>query len=90
MYNREKYNVSSEKHNLKEKWSLNTDKTCPRENNLPKLQPFKEYNFINKSNSPKEIMYFETDHISIKPIKRSFNKERAELVKGFFEMKSKE
>lgn len=51
------------------RWALNTAKTCTSPYKLPKLQPFKEYNFVkidpleaqNHKNS-----YLKTDHISVK------------------------
>lgn len=51
------------------RWALNTAKTCSSPDKLPKLQPFKEYNFakidpLQVDNHKKN--YFKTDHISVK------------------------
>ncbi len=68
------------------KWSIGTIKTCTNESLVPKLQKFKDYNFINKEKENIEYkpIYLSTDNISIRP------REKCEEVKklDFFQMKS--
>jgi hypothetical protein len=59
------------------RWALNTAKICNLPDKLPKLQPFKEYNFakvdpIVAQNYRKN--YFKTDHISVKVPNEESNK----------------
>ena len=69
------------------KWSIGTIKSCTKENLVPKLQMFKEYNFIKKEkeNVDHKPTYLSTDNISIRP------REKSDEVKklDFFQMKSK-
>jgi len=70
------------------RWALNTAKICSSPENLPKLQAFKEYNFVKVN--PLEAQnyqknYSKTDHISMKvpPARNTENK-----AETFWEKKS--
>lgn len=76
--------------------NLNYQKDCKRFENLPKIQPFKEYNFLpsnsveKQSNQIKKYkdFYLSTDHIAIKTKEKSDgNQEYKKPL--FLEMKSK-
>jgi len=69
-------------------WALNTAKICPSHDKLPKLQQYKEYNFVKVD--PKDVekykkTYFKTDHISVKVP----NYDVKDLSSTFVEKKSK-
>lgn len=74
------------------RWALNTAKICSSRDLLPKLQPFKEYNFQKvdplkeqQLESNQKKTYFKTDHISVKvPVWNNENKRET-----FLEKKSK-
>lgn len=60
-----------------QKWALNSSKICPREENLPKRQVFKEYNFIHRTDRDIEnyqSFFLKSDNIAIKNIEtKKFN-----------------
>lgn len=67
-------------------WAINTSKNCTSENKLPKLQNFKNYNFIkiNEEEAEKyKKQFFETDHITTKCPKENKTKY------SFIDVKSK-
>ena len=87
LYKRETYkeylHTSPERVN---NWSLGYSKDCKIKENLPKLQQFKENNFVDLKNSiSNKIPRIETDHISIRPkeVSKSSND-----FKGYFDMKN--
>jgi len=81
-------NSSNDLSILNKKWALNTAKICTSPNKLPKLQPFKDYNFVKvdplQADNYKKS-YFKTDHISVK-VPTSENKEN---TVSFVEKKGK-
>lgn len=77
-------------------WNLNFQKDCKRKVNLPKVQPFKEYNFLPNNSVEKQTnqikqyrdFYLSTDHIAIKT--KDKKEETTEYKRPLFlEMKSK-
>lgn len=73
-----KINYNSERKN---KWALNMDKSCPDENNLPFVQPYKEYNnFFDRSRQSQEQVnkyknsFLDNDNISIRHFIKSDKK----------------
>jgi len=71
------------------RWSIGTIKNSAEECLVPKLQKYKNYNFIPREkiyneNKDKPLTYLSTDHISIKPREGSIK-----AKSNFFEMKSK-
>lgn len=84
-----KQNVYEKKANFTHtnKWAINTTKNCTSPNNLPKLQNFREYNFIKRDKTDVDKYrntYFKTDNISVRVPKEKFDKTK----KSFSEAKS--
>lgn len=80
----------------KEKWALEYTVNCSNENYLPKVQQFKSYNFVNRSNSESEKYrntFLKTDNIAIRVPKMcsSTNKSQGNTEKkfSFLELKNR-
>ena len=68
------------------RWAVDTQKKCCTEEYLPKLQQYKEYNFVKRSGEHSTPKYLKTDHISIIPREKSLG---SNGKSKFFDMKSK-
>ena len=69
------------------KWAINTTKICTSPDKIPKIQNFKDYNFIKNEKIDVDKYrntYFKTDNISVKIPKEKFDKSK----KSFSEAKS--
>ena len=74
---------------VKNTWALQTNKNCPIEENLPKVQQFKNYYFhkITKEDKEKYNRYFlPTDHLAIRYPEKDPNKKQSY---PFLEMKAR-
>ena len=74
---------------VKNTWALQTNKNCPIEENLPKVQQFKNYYFhkITKEDKEKYNRYFlPTDHLAIRYPEKDPNKNQSY---PFLEMKAR-
>ena len=74
---------------VKNTWALQTNKNCPIEENLPKVQQFKNYCFhkITKEDKEKYNRYFlPTDHLAIRYPEKDPNKKQSY---PFLEMKAR-
>ena len=74
------------------RWSLGTTCNCNNKDYLPKLDPFKEYNFYSRNNKIKNsytTAYLSTDHISIRNPEFKTLEVDGEKNYKFFNMKKK-
>jgi hypothetical protein len=71
-----------------DRWAINTEKKCPIEEKVPKVQQFKEYNFISRSQDNIEkykSSFLKTDIVSIR-VPKIIKKEEND---SFLNLKSK-
>lgn len=91
IYIRKSYNdYLNNNSDIKSRWALNTEKSCCFEEKLPKIQQFKNYNFINRKS-----LRLRDNEGSLSPLKSPFSILQTEsnstnkIKSNYFEMKSK-